>query len=501
MPTNTVSPAKLPIMIAAWLLVAVIALIGSGLTGNAHAQAGSDVIPSITLDSNQPGQLVITWATPEQAPTDYRVRWAHTSLGFLSYKDSNEAQRANVYPAAGVNTLTINDLTPGDIYKVHLRARYTSGGKNNGPWSGPWSATTTQRVKNHPPATPASLTTSEVTHDSLTLSWDDPQDDSITGYRILRGPDAGNLAAIQDDTGSTSTEYTDATVEPETTYQYAILAMSQDGDGDQSPAIIITTPAETVQEEPVEEDPPAAPTDITASNVAHDSLTLTWNDPQDDSITGYRILRGEAYKNLPTIEEDTGSSTPSYTDNTVGQASTYFYQVVALRADGESRKSITIDVTTPAESIRSAPQRSTAPATQTLVSNMDRATQYMANLITQDLAQKFTTGPNPTGYKLSSIDLYLTGRGTDLTVKLFSSSASGSEVATLTSPGWERLGHNVYTFVPPVNTNLTANTSYWIVVKGSSSTGWFKAAPGVDASPVPRLGNRRKLRQPTQIRI
>ena len=92
--------AKLPIMIAAWLLVAVIALIGSGLTGNAHAQAGSDVIPSITLDSNQPGQLVITWETPEQAPTDYRVRWANTSLGFpVLQRFQRSTERANVYPA------------------------------------------------------------------------------------------------------------------------------------------------------------------------------------------------------------------------------------------------------------------------------------------------------------------------------------------------------------------------------------------------------------------
>ena len=108
----------------------------------------------------------------------------------------------------------------------------------------------------------------------------------------------------------------------------------------------------------------------------------------------------------------------------------------------------------------------------------------MAYLIARDLAQEFTTGPNPTGYKLSSVDLYLTGRGPDMTVKLFSGSASGSEVAALTSPGWERLGHNVYTFVPPANTNLTANTSYWIVVKGTGN-GWFKAAPGENVSPVP----------------
>ena len=561
------SRARLPILIAAWLfIIAATVIITSGLPGAVQAETERGAIPSLTLESSKPGQMVIIWETPEPTPTDYRVRWPPTNAKFLSYKDDNEAERGNLYPLSGVNTLTVNNLTPGEEYKVHMRSRYYEGEHSDSQWSGPWTQIATQRVKDHPPAeptgltasqvehnsltlswddpqdtgitgyrilrgadansltaieedtgsagteytdttvepetiyhyailamsqdgdgaqsagvsittiaepiqeepaeepveedpveedppaAPTGLTTSQVSHNALTLSWDDPQDTSITGYRILRGPDAGNLAAIQNDMGSASTEYTDATVEPETTYHYAILALSQDGDGAQSPAISITTPAEPVeeepvQEEPVEEDPPTAPTGLTASNVAHNSLTLSWNDPQDDSITGYRILRGDAYKNLPTIEEDTQSSTPSYTDNTVGQASAYFYQVVALRADGESQKSITIDVTTPAESIRSVPQRSTAPATQTLVSNTDRATVSMANLITQDLAQEFTTGPNPTGYKLSSIDLYLTGRGTDLTVKLFSGSATGSEVATLTSPGWDTTC--IRSFLPP----------------------------------------------------
>ena len=571
------SRTRLPILIAAWLfIIAATVTMSSGLPGAVQAETERGAIPSLTLESSKPGQMVIIWETPEPTPTDYRVRWSPTNAKFLSYKDDNEAERGNLYPLSGVNTLTVNNLTPGEEYKVHMRSRYYEGEHSDSQWSGPWTQIATQRVKDHPPAeptgltasqvehnsltlswddpqdtgitgyrilrgadansltaieedtgsagteytdttvepetiyhyailamsqdgdgaqsagvsittiaepvqeepaeepveedpveedppaAPTGLTTSQVSHNALTLSWDDPQDTSITGYRILRGPDAGNLAAIQNDMGSASTEYTDATVEPETTYHYAILALSQDGDGAQSPAISITTPAEPVeeepveeepveeepvQEEPVEEDPPAAPTDLTASNVAHNSLTLSWNDPQDDSITGYRILRGDAYKNLPTIEEDTQSSTPSYTDNTVGQASAYFYQVVPLRADGESQKSITIDVTTPAESIRSVPQRSTAPATQTLVSNTDRATVSMANLITQDLAQEFTTGPNPTGYKLSSIDLYLTGRGTDLTVKLFSGSATGSEVATLTSPGWDTTC--IRSFLPP----------------------------------------------------
>ena len=105
----------------------------------------------------------------------------------------------------------------------------------------------------------------------------------------------------------------------------------------------------------------------------------------------------------------------------------------------------------------------------------------MEGLVARDLAQGFKTGPHAAGYNLSSVDIYLTGRSPDLTVKLLSDSASGSEVATLTPSSWEWLGHDVYTFVPPANTNLTANTHYWILVKGSRN-GWFHATTGTAAA-------------------
>ena len=65
----------------------------------------------------------------------------------------------------------------------------------------------TQRVKDHPPAAPTGLTTSDIEHDSLTLTWNDPHDANITGYRILRGTAADSLSTIQADTGSNGTEY------------------------------------------------------------------------------------------------------------------------------------------------------------------------------------------------------------------------------------------------------------------------------------------------------
>ena len=61
-------------------------------------------------------------------------------------------------------------------------------------------------------------------HDSVRLAWDNPDDDSITGYQVLRGPDADNLGVLVDDTGDANTSHTDDTVEAETTYVYAVRA-------------------------------------------------------------------------------------------------------------------------------------------------------------------------------------------------------------------------------------------------------------------------------------
>ena len=82
------------------------------------------------------------------------------------------------------------------------RARYTNGGQNNGAWSGPWTETLTTRVKDDPPAAPTGLAASQVAHDSVTLTWTDPEDTSITGYRVLRGTDANSLSAMTEDTGN-----------------------------------------------------------------------------------------------------------------------------------------------------------------------------------------------------------------------------------------------------------------------------------------------------------
>ena len=68
----------------------------------------------------------------------------------------------------------------------------------------------------------------------MTLTWDDPQDDAITGYVILRRDRAihptGTFVTIAGDTGSADTTYTDDTVEPDKEYVYRIKAINEHGE-------------------------------------------------------------------------------------------------------------------------------------------------------------------------------------------------------------------------------------------------------------------------------
>ena len=85
----------------------------------------------------------------------------------------------------------------------------------------------------------------------VTLLWLDPSDDSITGYRVLRGPDADSLAAIREDTGSTAVSYTDTEAEAGQTYTYAVEARNAAGLSPLSNTRTATVPQNEEEEEPV----------------------------------------------------------------------------------------------------------------------------------------------------------------------------------------------------------------------------------------------------------
>ena len=83
-----------------------------------------------------------------------------------------------------------------------------------------------------PPAKPVSLQ-AVVSHDLVSLSWDDPGDASISGYQILRRDrdrsPVGQFEVLVEDTGSAATAYVDRQVQPETRYNYRVKARNAAG--------------------------------------------------------------------------------------------------------------------------------------------------------------------------------------------------------------------------------------------------------------------------------
>ena len=183
-------------------------------------------------------------------------------------------------------------------------------------------------------------------HDSVTLNWDDPGDDSITGYVILRrvrvNDTGGEFSELVADTGSAATSYTDDKVTASTTYTYRIKAINEHGVSERSRWFHIDIPAPPV---------PAKPTGLSAT-ATHDRVDLTWNDPGDDSITGYVILRrvrvNDEGGEFSELVADTGSAATTYTDDTVAASTTYTYRIKAINEHGVSERSRWYHIDTPA---------------------------------------------------------------------------------------------------------------------------------------------------------
>ena len=183
-----------------------------------------------------------------------------------------------------------------------MRARYYNADRSVHEWSGPWTSVVKLRVIGSPPGPPSGLTVSEVSYERLTLSWDTPEETSVTGHRILRGPDADNLSALVNDTGSADPGHTDNTVEAETAYTYAVLALSPDGDSPQS-TISVTTQAAP---KPPKRTPP--PTREIAPRST--DVTLVGNLTRGgDTSANYTIPHGQAFT--------TGTSQHGYTVTSV----------------------------------------------------------------------------------------------------------------------------------------------------------------------------------------
>ena len=209
----------------------------------------------------------------------------------------------------------------------------------------------------HVPAKPTGLA-ADVSHNQVVLTWDDPDDDTITGHVILRrnrNTDAeGQFTELVRNTGIVANTYIDNSVVADTPYTYRIKAINQHGVSERSRWFHIDTPA-------VPDPGDLAPSNLTAI-MANRVVVLNWDTPADDngSITGYEILRAVGDGEPNSLVEDTGNAATTYTDATAARASTiYTYRVRTIREGEQSQESNEAWVQLPPQ----APQRMDSTAT------------------------------------------------------------------------------------------------------------------------------------------
>ena len=79
-------------------------------------------------------------------------------------------------------------------------------------------------------------------HGCVTIGWDAPEDDSVTGYRILRRVQWGPEKTLVSITGPGVTGWVDRQVSPDTAYAYRLQALRDGRPGTRSRHLFALTP-------------------------------------------------------------------------------------------------------------------------------------------------------------------------------------------------------------------------------------------------------------------
>ncbi len=178
---------------------------------------------------------------------------------------------------------------------------------------------------------------SEISATSVKLSFDDKNIDVTSGYQIMRD---GEVIGI-----TSSAEYVDKNLSPETEYEYKIVVFGKYGDlSPESETISVTTQKDTTA--------PTAPDGIKIKSRSGKAITIAWWKSIDDvGVEGYRIYRdGKLIEDLKSENNDENDDNLlmedsegylSYRDEDIDASNeaAYVYEIEAYDAAGNSKKS------------------------------------------------------------------------------------------------------------------------------------------------------------------
>ena len=350
-------------------------------------------------------------ATDPDPGDDLTYLWTHDSTLAINLSNTTAPSTAFTAPEVDADTVVIFTLTADD-----------------GRGASSSDTVSVTILAGSPPDPPQNLRFGATTSTTITLTWDDPGDATITGYKVLSRAalTERDLAVLVDNTGSADTTYVVRDLDPDTIYVFRVVALGEHGESDWSnfvrpstaPAnspptadagpdravtegssVTLSGTAVHTGEQPTylwthdrpdlgialagpdtlspsftapnvdadtavtftltvtdqhnvtatdtvtitisdvsADDPPAAPQNLWAGSATSTTITLTWDDPGDATITGYKVLSRAALTepNLAVLVSDTGSADTTHTVTGLNPDTIYVFRVVALGEHGES---------------------------------------------------------------------------------------------------------------------------------------------------------------------
>ncbi len=305
--------------------------------------------PEVTIPES-PGNLQVSNSTPNSVT----LTWEDLSDDEEGFKILRDGELIATLEE-NATEYTDTNLTQDTLYTYEIKA-FNEAGESEGVSI---EVQTPKEVTI--PSEPINLEAAEVNASSVTIKWEDTSDDE-SGFEIYR-----NDLLIATVPANTTT-YTDNNVSGGEEYLYTVKAVNEAG---KSEGVSLSVQV------PEEISIPKAPSDLNATEITSDSVTLKWSDNSDDE-TGFKILRdGEV---IATLDENT----TEYTDENLSSNTTYTYIVVAINEGGES-ESDPISVTTKEKIVELS-----APANLTFAN----ITPHSVTLIWED------TSDNETGFKI-----------------------------------------------------------------------------------------------------
>ena len=241
---------------------------------------------------------------------------------------------AEIASATG-NTYVLTSAELGKAVKVRVSFTDDAGNEES------LTSASTTAVAAAPPPPPDNVRAVTQESGAVELTWEAPQDGTVTGYRIERrragqqrsdGRPRDNHTLVED-TGSADTGYTDQTAEKGVEHEYRVSARNESGPGEVSDWVKAVP-----EEEPVLGDgPPGAPGNLTVT-AGDQEITLSWEPPADNGnapATRYRIEWRIDGKDYQKGHWGTSGNT-TYTKTHLANGVKYIFRVKAENGNGNS---------------------------------------------------------------------------------------------------------------------------------------------------------------------